>query len=117
MGTQKFRFDADGDASIAGLTTTVGITSTGLGTFNLAPAGTGVAQGSVYINPASATASYTLLGVAVGGTAKMIVKSILCFIIKFFKFLKCKITKKIEIIKFFLLFSFFIESSPELMNF
>ncbi|MDP1619697.1 MAG: hypothetical protein Q8M12_01720, partial [bacterium] len=35
-----------------------------------APTGTGADQGTVYINPASATAGQTLLGLAVGGTQK-----------------------------------------------
>jgi hypothetical protein len=34
------------------------------------PTGTGVGQGSLYINPASATADFTLLGIAVNGTQK-----------------------------------------------
>ena len=35
-----------------------------------APTGTGVSQGTVYVNPASATSGQTLLGLAVGGTQK-----------------------------------------------
>jgi len=42
----------------------------GLTTFSAVPAGTGVNQGSLYINPATATADYTLLGLAVGGVQK-----------------------------------------------
>jgi len=41
-----------------------------LNTYTLVPTGTGVNQGSIYINPASATANYTLLGIAVNGTQK-----------------------------------------------
>ncbi|GAF92762.1 unnamed protein product, partial [marine sediment metagenome] len=47
---------------------TLGIS--GLATFDSVPTGTGVGQGSVYINPASATADYTLLGLAVNGDEK-----------------------------------------------
>ena len=39
-------------------------------TFTGVPTGAGVGAGSVYINPASSTADYTLLGLAVGGTSK-----------------------------------------------
>jgi len=46
-------------------------TFTGLLTAARVPAGTGVSQGSLYINPASATADYTLLGLAVNGTEKL----------------------------------------------
>ncbi len=41
-----------------------------LWTFNKVPVGTGVSGGSLYINPASATANYTLLGLAVNGAEK-----------------------------------------------
>jgi len=42
----------------------------GLLTVTAVPTGTGVGVGSLYINPASATADYTLLGLAVGGSQK-----------------------------------------------
>jgi len=42
----------------------------GLGTFSYIPQGAGVGQGSLYINPSTATADYTLFGVAVGGSEK-----------------------------------------------
>ncbi|MBM3250720.1 MAG: hypothetical protein FJZ07_00545, partial [Candidatus Nealsonbacteria bacterium] len=45
-------------------------TASGLATFSYTPQGAGVGQGSLYINPATATADYTLLGLAVGGTEK-----------------------------------------------
>ncbi|MCR4312375.1 MAG: hypothetical protein NUV56_03765, partial [Candidatus Uhrbacteria bacterium] len=35
------------------------------------PAGTGVSQGSLYVNPASATDGYAIFGVAVGGTSRL----------------------------------------------
>lgn len=40
-----------------------------------APQGTGVNQGSLYVNPATATANFKVLGVAVGGTSKFSVDS------------------------------------------
>jgi hypothetical protein len=54
----------------AGLT---GIAFSGAPDFTAAPTGTGVSQGSVYINPPTATAGQTLLGLAVGGTQKFLV--------------------------------------------
>jgi|GEM_PF-2329406 len=63
---------AKDDVAITGnnwsISTSGALTTTGLITAAALPAGTGVGQGSLYINPASATANYTLLGVAVGGT-------------------------------------------------
>ncbi len=63
--------NANGDV-IAGGALSVGTTLdvTGAATFTKVPTGTGVAQGSLYINPASATANYTLLGLAVNGSEK-----------------------------------------------
>lgn len=46
------------------------ITASGQLLCSVAPAGTGVGQGSFYLNPSSTTANYTLLGVALGGTEK-----------------------------------------------
>ncbi len=46
-------------------------TLTALNTFTLIPAGASVGQGPVYVNPASAAANATLLGVAVAGTEKL----------------------------------------------
>src|SRR3989344_1343338 len=45
-------------------------TISGLFTLSSSPTGTGVSQGTIYINPSSATADYTLLGVAVNGSSK-----------------------------------------------
>src|SRR3989338_3092164 len=45
-------------------------TISGLFTLSSIPTGTGVSQGTIYINPSSATADYTLLGVAVNGSSK-----------------------------------------------
>lgn len=42
----------------------------GLLTITEVPAGTGVGQGSLYVNPASATADYTLFGVALNGSER-----------------------------------------------
>lgn len=46
------------------------LTTTGQATFTATPVGTLVNQGSLYINPASAGAADTLLGLAVAGTQK-----------------------------------------------
>src|SRR4029077_6636519 len=46
-------------------------TFSGFETFTAAPSGGGVGQGSLYINPASASAGQTLLGVAVNNVQQM----------------------------------------------
>jgi len=50
-------------------------TFTGADSFTAVPTGAGVGQGSLYINPASAIAGRTLLGVAVNGTSEFLVDS------------------------------------------
>ncbi len=50
-------------------------TITGQTTFTAAPTGTGAGQGSLYINPASASSGQTLFGAAVGGTPEMVLDS------------------------------------------
>ena len=72
-----------GDISLASLTASGDITASGnitgsgtlaiagQATFTGAPSGTTVSDGSVYINPSTASSSYTLFGVAVNGTEKL----------------------------------------------
>ncbi|OGD65159.1 hypothetical protein A2215_02410 [Candidatus Berkelbacteria bacterium RIFOXYA2_FULL_43_10] len=48
-----------------------GLIGDGLINITGAPTGTGVGQGTVYINPASTTDEWTLLGIAVGGSQKL----------------------------------------------
>jgi hypothetical protein len=44
-------------------------------TFTAAPSGSGVSQGAVYVNPTTASAGQTLLGLAVGGAQQFLVDS------------------------------------------
>src|SRR3970282_86120 len=53
--------------SITGVSTSF----SGLSTFTATPTGTTVGQGSLLINPASASAGQTLFGIALGGTDKL----------------------------------------------
>src|SRR3990167_8784657 len=64
--------DETGTGSLVFANTPILITPTISGLFTLSsiPTGTGVSQGTIYINPSSATADYTLLGVAVNGSSK-----------------------------------------------
>jgi len=59
--------DDDGTNAIA----TGNLTVQGRGITTGNPTGTGVSQGTVYINPGSATSDQTLLGIAVGGVERM----------------------------------------------
>lgn len=58
-GTPKFRVDAEGDATAYGTFVVIG-----------SPTGAGVTQGSITVNPGSAPADATLLGVAVASQEK-----------------------------------------------
>jgi hypothetical protein len=58
-GVEKLSVDGSGNVS-----------TMGKGTFTAIPAGQAVGEGTLYLNPASATLNYTLLGLAVGGTEK-----------------------------------------------
>jgi len=64
-----FQVDDSGNLTID--TTGNNINTSDLLTLSAVPSGTGVAQGSLYINPATATADYTLFGVAVNGAEKL----------------------------------------------
>ena len=63
---------ASGDITVSGNITGSGtLAISGQATFTGAPSGTTVSEGSVYINPSTASSSYTLFGIAVGGTEKL----------------------------------------------
>jgi len=63
-------------ASLTGISTLAASnTFTGQDIFTATPTGTGVGQGPVYINPATASTGVTLLGAAVGGTQKLLLDS------------------------------------------
>jgi len=65
----KFLGDGSGLTGIAALGASN--TFSGLETFTAAPSGGGVGQGSLYINPAAASAGQTLLGAAVNNVQQM----------------------------------------------
>ena len=64
---------ASGNIAATGTISGSNLNATGTTTLTGTPSGSGVGQGALYVNPAAATAGQTLLGVAVGGSQKMLV--------------------------------------------
>ncbi len=78
LGAAPAAFDADKLDNLDStqfLRSDVADNADGLITFDALPTGTGVSQGSIYINPVNATAGWTLFGAAVNGTQKFLVDS------------------------------------------
>jgi hypothetical protein len=66
------KLDVNGNINASGIISALNLSSTGTTTFTGTPSGSGVGQGTFYVNPASAGAGQTLFGVAVGGAQKML---------------------------------------------
>jgi hypothetical protein len=84
--TPAYPLDVVGNVRASGTVTATSFVGSGAGltgisvsnsqnTFTAAPTGSGVSQGSLYVNPSSASAGQTLLGLAVGGTQEFLVDS------------------------------------------
>jgi len=68
--------NASGNLTLGGSISAAGTFGfSGVGAFTAAPTGTGVGQGPLFVNPATAGTGETLLGLAVGGTEKFRVDS------------------------------------------